>query len=424
MTSKLTTTTPSAGQGTVLCMCCGLSLKKILKCSRCKLAVYCSTLCQRKHWNDGHKNECIKMCKRCAQPFDPNGECRVPHPIHLRQDQGGMYGQKQEQYWSCNACGGSWTELRERDEVTKEWKDVQIVGQKYCFVGSHTLKRIPKNDERVRKPGSVDLFCTAELQSQLDALPHDGSRVIRRLTVNSGQYYEDSIKFSFTHNLKKLKVLHLIDVCFTTVHLSGDTVPHLAELVLQNISGECDMDIRCPSLKDVKVLYYTAWDGEEDEEGEYEEQEKPTRLKVKDPIHQMLITATKLVHFQSYKLWVYEPLCFASNCLKTIKVHRSDSVGALSVWSPVLEQLEVTACYADIDIQILDDHPLKSEMSKEKMDQLLSSQKIAVNIECSITPSLQYLENHSRVGEIQHDQDETNDIMAQMMAMGQFGHPR
>ena len=34
--------------------------------------------------------------------------------------------------------------------------------------------------------------------------------------------------------------------------------------------------------------------------GLYEEPEKPTRLKVKDPIHQMLIAATKLVHFQSF----------------------------------------------------------------------------------------------------------------------------
>lgn len=35
-------------------------LEKLSKCSRCKLAFYCSTGCQRKAWNSGHKQACRK----------------------------------------------------------------------------------------------------------------------------------------------------------------------------------------------------------------------------------------------------------------------------------------------------------------------------------------------------------------------------
>ena len=33
--------------------------RKMLRCSRCKRATYCSTHCQRTHWRDGHKRACI-----------------------------------------------------------------------------------------------------------------------------------------------------------------------------------------------------------------------------------------------------------------------------------------------------------------------------------------------------------------------------
>jgi hypothetical protein len=33
--------------------------RKMLRCSRCKRATYCSTHCQRTHWRDGHKRACV-----------------------------------------------------------------------------------------------------------------------------------------------------------------------------------------------------------------------------------------------------------------------------------------------------------------------------------------------------------------------------
>ena len=33
--------------------------QKMLRCSRCKSAFYCSTHCQRTHWRDGHRRECV-----------------------------------------------------------------------------------------------------------------------------------------------------------------------------------------------------------------------------------------------------------------------------------------------------------------------------------------------------------------------------
>ena len=35
-----------------------LAAGRMLRCSRCKSAVYCSTHCQRTHWRDGHRGEC------------------------------------------------------------------------------------------------------------------------------------------------------------------------------------------------------------------------------------------------------------------------------------------------------------------------------------------------------------------------------
>jgi hypothetical protein len=50
------------------CWRCGaaedLSLGKLLTCARCRMAVYCSRACQKRHWKDGgHKGECQPYCE-------------------------------------------------------------------------------------------------------------------------------------------------------------------------------------------------------------------------------------------------------------------------------------------------------------------------------------------------------------------------
>jgi len=51
--------------GGTRCDCCGkqeedLGTDSLLKCARCRLVFYCSTECQRKAWNGGHKRDCRK----------------------------------------------------------------------------------------------------------------------------------------------------------------------------------------------------------------------------------------------------------------------------------------------------------------------------------------------------------------------------
>ena len=43
------------------CSCCGHKAKLSLQCSKCMSVYYCNVVCQRKHWNNGHKQECKKV---------------------------------------------------------------------------------------------------------------------------------------------------------------------------------------------------------------------------------------------------------------------------------------------------------------------------------------------------------------------------
>lgn len=36
-------------------------LRSLMKCSRCRVAQYCSPECQKSHWKEGHKNECVPV---------------------------------------------------------------------------------------------------------------------------------------------------------------------------------------------------------------------------------------------------------------------------------------------------------------------------------------------------------------------------
>jgi len=244
-----------------------------------------------------------------------------------------MYGSGGMQaMYSCEACGGQFK------EVTGDSGETTVEGQVHCFSGKHTLAAVPKSDQRVVDLKSLSLRVSPSLQREIDGLPrtHPG---VRRLKISgSGMAgMGDGEALSFTVPLKKLKVLHLEDVLFSKVHLND--CPALEELELQNLDDDCDLKLAIPSLKRVKLNYFSR-------AGEA-------------AVEEMLEAATRLEEFTSYKLW-HRKLHFASTALRRVSIHRSDTLYDLSVWSPVLEELEIQACYS-LDrvgaVALPDSHP-------------------------------------------------------------------
>ncbi|XP_006897801.1 PREDICTED: histone-lysine N-methyltransferase SMYD3 [Elephantulus edwardii] len=66
--------TVSKGRRGVVCECCLLGKEKLLRCSQCQVAKYCSAECQKKAWPD-HKREC--KCLRNCQPRYPPDSVRL-----------------------------------------------------------------------------------------------------------------------------------------------------------------------------------------------------------------------------------------------------------------------------------------------------------------------------------------------------------
>ena len=60
-----------------LCFRCGMDLEKPKRCSKCRVAVYCSERCQRIHWKTGHRQSCknlMTMKKSDSLPLVPPSE--------------------------------------------------------------------------------------------------------------------------------------------------------------------------------------------------------------------------------------------------------------------------------------------------------------------------------------------------------------
>ena len=353
-----------------------------LFCSRCRLVRYCNRKCQIHDWKEGgHKKACVQMCARCSEPFSHSTECLVPHPRRHREDQGSMFGQTITHNYSCNACGGAWAEIQDSRAAARAAVKgpVRVEGAQWCFRGAHTLHEVAKKDQRVVKQDSVDLTAGPTLQADIDALPRD-ARLLKRLTIHCAQFFDDTQSFTFAHSLSKLKVLHLVDVSMGTLQLTQSTVPRLRDLILQNVPGDCVLEVVLPSLKDVKIHYYDNF-------------ETGTEI-----INAMLEAATGLVSFDSYKLQVDGQLMFASNRLADVSIRRSDCLGGVSLWAPRLVNLSLQACYALESVELLADHPLKAGLPESHA----VTTNIPVNlVNACVTPEVQsYLEAHPRVGTV------------------------
>ena len=121
--------------------------------------------------------------------------------------------------------------------------------------------------------------------------------------------------------MKNLMILQLVDVLFSEIVLDETTTPNLEEVFLQNVPDECKMKILLPKLKFFSIHYYDA-------QVDY------------SWIHSMLACATKLEHFDSYKLRVDE-LKFASNNLNKIILRRAECLESLVIYGPKLRELSL-----------------------------------------------------------------------------------
>ena len=97
-------------------------------------------------------------CTRCRQPCAPGSKCRVPHPMHLRQELGMMSGPEgMRASYGCKACGQQyaivtpWT--RGPDGLAAG--EPKYEGPEWCYAGLHSSKELPCSDLRRVYPATV-----------------------------------------------------------------------------------------------------------------------------------------------------------------------------------------------------------------------------------------------------------------------------
>ena len=126
--------------------------------------------------------------------------------------------------------------------------------------------------------------------------------------------------------------------------LTSDNTPRVTDLTLINL-GEVEpenFNVSLPKLKHV-VIHFLTIDSDES-------------------INTILHTARKLKSFESYKLWTFPELEFASNALESINIRRSYCPERVSIWARNIQHLGLASCYDMDTIEILDQHTLASKL--------------------------------------------------------------
>jgi hypothetical protein len=349
------------------------------RCSGCNDSYYCNRDCQKAVWKE-HKKECFlpgATCTRCLQPCIKGTPCNVPHPEHLLQDCGSMYGGGgMSQSYACGGCQRSFTlKVQTTNSGVKSGEDVyEPANCRWCFRGkTHTVRPIPASDMRRVCDDILTITASDTMQSEIDAIPVNMPNV-RILTIHRGTFgfYEEDVNPALAVAMPKLETLRLIDVAFAEVKLNTSLTPALQSLEMQNIPEDCQIQVIAPELREFTMKYYGPTEDE-------------------SWMNSMLESATKLHTFESYKLRVGE-LSFASNDLSIVTLHRAELLQFLSLWAPMLQHLHLQGCYDLQELEILEDHELAVPSCKH-----LSTFTVDSTNACLSNEVLEELGNNRRV---------------------------
>jgi hypothetical protein len=306
----------------------------------------------------------IAKCTRCGEDASV-GQCKVPHPKHMRIQGCMSFGPDGARAdYSCEACGESYT-LCEKDGVKS------VEGPEFCFVGEHTTGHIDSDDERRVYKGVVNLSPSGgSIQHQLDNL-EDKANITVVTIMAEGSFCEE--EYTFELNLPKLQELTIEDCAVQKLVLNDTLTPQLKKLKVQNAADEVEWLVECSNLEEISVNYLRPADDE--------------------MILKMLEKANKLVRWDSYKLHIMGEIVFISTQLEHIRIHRADCLQEFAVYSPVLRNLDLQACY---DIQCIG--ILEEWDGFPKIDNTTAS-KFRVNLLNACLPEglEQALRDHERV---------------------------
>ena len=246
----------------------------------------------------------------------------------------------------CGACDNVFKTQRRQNEDNH----TIVEGPQLCFGGNHTLNSLPDSDKRkiwndvVLIDGKSDHDLQVKIEHELSPEKQAGVVILQIMGCLKPA--------TICHHLTNLTTLRLFEVgdpinnvSNFKLHLTADLTPKLSDLELRSVPDKCDFKVVLPTLRKFSIDHFAPGHPDGDT----------------GSINRMLAAATELEIFDAFKLWNVEELNFSSNHLKSIKLHRSESLRVLSIWAPNLEHLNLQGCYSLDRIRILTAHPILGE---------------------------------------------------------------